>query len=181
MKEISDFSTSVMWWNVKLIHMWRNFRYSTSVMYRNLKFLHRTDFFSTEPSVCPWQKSGMVEAKHQKCWGKDFRDIFRPVCSFIFWPDINIGLVQTLYNCAVAITNHAVPLPLRPKLKAGRKWWWWTRNNVWRVLCPFMQNFLPILQNSNQHWEFLTSCLTFSLLFDWFTKYMGGLTAKTVS
>ena len=27
MKEISDFSTSVMWWNVKLIHMWRNFRF----------------------------------------------------------------------------------------------------------------------------------------------------------
>ena len=27
MKEIPDFSTSVMWWNVKLIHMWRNFRF----------------------------------------------------------------------------------------------------------------------------------------------------------
>ena len=27
MKEISDFSTSVMWRNVKLIHMWRNFRF----------------------------------------------------------------------------------------------------------------------------------------------------------
>ena len=27
MKEISDFSTSVMWWNVKLIHMWRSFKF----------------------------------------------------------------------------------------------------------------------------------------------------------
>ena len=36
MKEISDFSTSVMWRNVKLIHMWRN-----------LKFLYMTDLFST--------------------------------------------------------------------------------------------------------------------------------------
>ena len=27
MKEISDFFTSVMWWNMKLIQMWRNFRF----------------------------------------------------------------------------------------------------------------------------------------------------------
>ena len=37
-----------MWRNVKLIHMWRNFRFLTSVMYTNLKFLHMSEFFSTD-------------------------------------------------------------------------------------------------------------------------------------
>ena len=48
MWKISDFSTSVMWRNVKLIHMWRNFRFLLICHVQNLKFLHMTDFFSTD-------------------------------------------------------------------------------------------------------------------------------------
>ena len=59
MKKISDFSTSVIWRNVKLIHTWRNFRF-LHILYRNLKFLHVTDFFlHGHRPPCPRQISGM--------------------------------------------------------------------------------------------------------------------------
>ena len=39
--ETSDFSTSVMWRNLKLLNMWRNVRFlHISTMWRNLKLLH---------------------------------------------------------------------------------------------------------------------------------------------
>ena len=66
--DISDVSTSVMRRNLKLLHMWRKFRFLhichvekfeitprvefyTSAMHRTLKFLHMTNFFSTDISV----------------------------------------------------------------------------------------------------------------------------------
>ena len=56
MKDISDFSTSVMWWNVKLIHMLRNFRFLLICHVQKFEISPRT------PSVCPWQISGMSAA-----------------------------------------------------------------------------------------------------------------------
>ena len=42
---ISDFSTSVMWRNLKFLHMWRKFYFPTIVIHGKLKILHMT-FFS---------------------------------------------------------------------------------------------------------------------------------------
>ena len=59
MKKISDFSTSVIWRNVKLIHTWRNFRF-LHILYRNLKFFHVKDFFlHGHRPPCSRQISGM--------------------------------------------------------------------------------------------------------------------------
>ena len=60
MKEISDFSTSVCWWNVKLIHI-QILNFSSSVMYRNLKFLH-----GHRPCV---------RDKYQVCWWPDLQSV----------------------------------------------------------------------------------------------------------
>ena len=45
MKEISDFSTSVMWWNVKLIHTWRNFRFLLICLVQKVEISPHDRFF----------------------------------------------------------------------------------------------------------------------------------------
>ena len=77
MKEISDFSTPVMWRNLKSLHMWINLRFlhiyhvKLIHMWRNLRFLHICHVLKFEMSPhdifflhghrpwCPWQISGM--------------------------------------------------------------------------------------------------------------------------
>ena len=47
MKDISDFFTSVMWRNVKLIHMWRNFRFLHIFHVQTFEISPHDRFFST--------------------------------------------------------------------------------------------------------------------------------------
>ena len=63
MKEISDFSTSVMWRNVKLIHMWRNFRFLHICHVHKFEISpHDRFFLHGHRPQCPRQISGMFEA-----------------------------------------------------------------------------------------------------------------------
>ena len=60
MKEISDFSTSVMWRNVKLIHMWRNFRFLHICHVQKFEISpHDRFFLHGHRPPCPRQISGM--------------------------------------------------------------------------------------------------------------------------
>ena len=48
MKEILDFSTSVMWRNLKLIHMWTNFSFLHMFHVQNFEISPHDRFFSTD-------------------------------------------------------------------------------------------------------------------------------------
>ena len=61
MKEISDFSTSVMWWNVKLIHMWRNFRFLLICHVQKFEISPHDRFFLHGHRPC-------VRDKYQVCF-----------------------------------------------------------------------------------------------------------------
>ena len=49
--EISDFSTSAMWRNLKLLHMWRNFRFLHICHAYKFEISPHDKFFSTDISV----------------------------------------------------------------------------------------------------------------------------------
>ena len=54
MKEISDFSTSVMWYNVKLIHLWKNFRFLNIYHVQKFEISPHDRFFLHGPG--PWAR-----------------------------------------------------------------------------------------------------------------------------
>ena len=61
LKEISDFSTSVMWRNLKLIHMWMNFRLLHICHVQKFEISPHDRFFLHGPG--PWACD-----KYEVCW-----------------------------------------------------------------------------------------------------------------
>ena len=65
MKDISDFFTSVMWRNVKLIHMWRNFRFLHIFHVQTFEISPHDRFFSTD-IICDICDKKEVWQQHQQ-------------------------------------------------------------------------------------------------------------------
>ena len=154
MKEISDFSTSVMWWNVKLIHMWRNFRFLLICHVQKFEISPHDRFFLHGHRPCvrdKYQVCTVCIAHTCKRW-RNFR--FVHIC------DVEI----------LEISPYVEKLQISPYLSQLEIWnfstwqislqiYWWYRWQIWGMcqlyICAF---YTPIQLKNVQDKFFLVLC-----------------------
>ena len=95
MKEISDFSTSVMWRNLKSPYMWRNFRFLHICYVQEFKISPHDRFFSTGTARCAHDKY-QVCVHQTALWLHTFLHNFfqqhiLPKCLLISYDNIDRG------------------------------------------------------------------------------------------